>query len=217
MEYKNKILNKDCLDFMNNLPNNVFDVIIADPPIESSGEYNSDKTNTYEDWAYLWISECSRILKNNGKFIFISNFAHRDLYFVLISKYFGNYKLIKCYFPYLLEIIIHDKNFKDKNFKTKNNNIETWEFKNNNNIEHHELKYINSIKNQTFDVCSTKLPNFLIKIIFDYYINQNDFVYDVFSGSCVVPKISKENDIDFVATEINADYCNQFYKSTTPH
>ena len=55
----------DCLKLMQKYPDNHFDLIIADPP------YNIDKAEwdnipDYLNWSISWISECQRVMKDNG-------------------------------------------------------------------------------------------------------------------------------------------------------
>lgn len=65
------ILNIDCLEYMKNVEDETFDLIIADPPyFKICGEFDFKwKTiDEYLEWSKKWILECKRILKSNGSF-----------------------------------------------------------------------------------------------------------------------------------------------------
>ena len=81
---KNKIINGDCLGELKKIPDETFDLIFADPPYNlqlkseltrpdrskvSAVNDKWDKFESfkkYDDFTYLWLSECKRILKKNG-------------------------------------------------------------------------------------------------------------------------------------------------------
>ena len=67
----NKIYNMDCLEYMNILPDECVDLIIADPPYyKICGEFDFiwDNVDEYIEWCKQWTLECERILKPNGSF-----------------------------------------------------------------------------------------------------------------------------------------------------
>ncbi len=72
----NQILQGDCLGLFQNIPSNSVDCVFADPPFNLKKKYNSHKDKLLESeyilWCEKWISECVRVLKNNG-FIFLHN------------------------------------------------------------------------------------------------------------------------------------------------
>ncbi len=66
----NKVFNGDCLDGIRKLPNDMFDIIIIDPPYNIGKDFgnNSDKQRhcDYIEWVKLWLMECRRVLKPGG-------------------------------------------------------------------------------------------------------------------------------------------------------
>ena len=66
----NKIYNIDCIEYMKTLPNNCIDLIIADPPyfkiVKEEWDNQWKTEEDYLNWCSIWISECSRILKEDG-------------------------------------------------------------------------------------------------------------------------------------------------------
>ena len=82
---KNKIINGDSLEELKKIPDETFDLVFADPPYNlqlknkltrpdrSKVNAVNDKWDQfesfkkYDDFTYAWLSECKRILKNNGE------------------------------------------------------------------------------------------------------------------------------------------------------
>jgi DNA modification methylase len=75
---QNKIYNQDCVEFMNTLPNECTDLIIADPPYYKAINEKWDKQwkteEEYLSWCQDWFNECVRILKPTGVFYCYGNF-----------------------------------------------------------------------------------------------------------------------------------------------
>jgi site-specific DNA-methyltransferase (adenine-specific) len=99
-QYINKIIQGDSLEILRQLPSDLVDAVITDPPYSSGGITLSQKTQDpvkkYEQtgnkivhratffgdnkdsrswlhWCILWISECHRILKPGGYFLMFSD------------------------------------------------------------------------------------------------------------------------------------------------
>lgn len=70
------LINDNCIDALKNIDTNSINVIFADPPFNLSKKYNSYKDNLnpneYMVWSEKWITECCRVLKDDGS-IFIHN------------------------------------------------------------------------------------------------------------------------------------------------
>ena len=83
-EYKNKILKGDCIEVLKSLPDNSVDMVFADPPynMQLGGDLHRpdnskvdavtdhwDQFETmrkYDELSEAWLTECRRILKDNG-------------------------------------------------------------------------------------------------------------------------------------------------------
>ena len=83
-KFLNKILNSDSLIELSKIPDNSFDLVFADPPYNmqigekltrpDASKVNgvSDKWDQfnsfehYDDFCKTWLTECKRILKDNG-------------------------------------------------------------------------------------------------------------------------------------------------------
>jgi len=75
-KYINQIIHGDCLEIMQNIPDNSVDITFADPPFNLKKKYNGYKDNkendAYLEWCKNWISEMVRITKTTGS-IFVHN------------------------------------------------------------------------------------------------------------------------------------------------
>jgi len=64
------IYTADCLQFMPTLPDKSAQIIIADPPYNIGKDFGNDSDKQsmpqYLEWTDRWVSECLRILKDNG-------------------------------------------------------------------------------------------------------------------------------------------------------
>lgn len=61
----------DCLEIMKQIPNDYIDLILTSPPYNTNMKYDNWNDNmSFEDywkWCKLWLSECYRILKPDGR------------------------------------------------------------------------------------------------------------------------------------------------------
>lgn len=74
----NKIIYNDALKELKKMPDNIFDIIIADPPYNIGKDFgnNSDKRelSEYVKWSKEWINECIRVMKPTAT-MFIYGFS----------------------------------------------------------------------------------------------------------------------------------------------
>jgi site-specific DNA-methyltransferase (adenine-specific) len=63
--------NQDCLEWMQQQPDDIVDIILTSPPYNLDIDYNTykDNINDYRSWTNSWINEATRILKPTGRFI----------------------------------------------------------------------------------------------------------------------------------------------------
>jgi site-specific DNA-methyltransferase (adenine-specific) len=74
---KNGLLyENDCIDVLSRMPPSSIDMIFADPPynIKKADWDRFESQEQYIAWSMKWISECSRVLKENGS-LFICGFT----------------------------------------------------------------------------------------------------------------------------------------------
>ena len=93
--YSNKIFNSNCLKQLKKIPNKTFDLVFADPPYNlqigekltrpDASKVNGvkdkwDHFNSFEDYdnfCIAWLTECKRILKENGSIWVIGSYNLR--------------------------------------------------------------------------------------------------------------------------------------------
>ncbi len=83
-KYLNKIISGDCLEVLENIPDNSVDVTFADPPFNLKKKYNSyydeHEVGEYLSWCSDWLKEMVRITKPTGS-IFVHNIPKWLVYF----------------------------------------------------------------------------------------------------------------------------------------
>jgi site-specific DNA-methyltransferase (adenine-specific) len=84
-KYINNIIQGDCLEIMQSIPDNSIDITFADPPFNLKKKYNgyidNIEFNDYLEWCKKWINEMVRITKPTGS-IFVHNIPKWLTYFV---------------------------------------------------------------------------------------------------------------------------------------
>ena len=94
-KYLNKIIQGDCLELFENIPDNSIDMAFADPPFNLKKKYNSYKDSLefkeYLDWCEIWISEMVRVTKPSGS-IFVHNIPKWLTYFASILNKKADFK-----------------------------------------------------------------------------------------------------------------------------
>lgn len=89
---KNIIYNQDCILGMKLLPDNIANIIIADPPYNIGKDFGnqSDKQemSKYLKWCEEWISECLRLLKIDGT-LYIYGFSEILAYIRVLLEPIG--------------------------------------------------------------------------------------------------------------------------------
>ena len=74
LEYPNyAVINSDCIDVMDSLPERSAQLVFADPPFNLNKNYNSYKDNIpfdeYFEWTRKWIESSLRILRDDGSLL----------------------------------------------------------------------------------------------------------------------------------------------------
>jgi site-specific DNA-methyltransferase (adenine-specific) len=84
------LYNCDCLDFMIRQPEQIYDVIFADPPFNLGKDYGEGLNDLIEEakylsWMHNWVWQCVRILKTGGA-LYIYGLPYRN---GLLTSYLG--------------------------------------------------------------------------------------------------------------------------------
>lgn len=229
----NKIYNIGCLDFMKKIVNNKIDLIFADPPYNLSGskfnikfvqsggsDLNTDKgewdqfetLDRYEEFTKAWLSECFRILKEDGS-IFVGGTYH--------NVYVVGYIMQKLGFTLLNEILWHKTdatpNISCTRFVADHENF-VWARKGKKHkFNYQQLKSMNGgtqmrsiwSKGKTTGgkkIHPTQKPEWLLHRIITAASNKGDIVFDPFIGSGTTAVVAKQLSRIYLGTEINKDY-----------
>lgn len=229
----NKIYNTDCLDFMKNIEDAKIDLIFADPPYNLSGsrfnikfaQSGGSDLNTYkgewdqfesldkyEEFTKTWLSECFRILKEDGS-IFVAGTYH--------NIYVVGYIMQKLGFTLLNEILWHKTdatpNISCTRFVADHENF-IWARKGKKHkFNYQQLKSMNGgtqmrsiwSKGKTTGgkkIHLTQKPEWLLHRIITAASNEDDIVFDPFMGSGTTAVVAKQLSRIYLGTEINKDY-----------
>ena len=63
----------DCMEVLRALPARSVDLVLTDPPYNIGKDKTWDKIKNYQDWTAAWMTECARVLKDNGSMVFFHN------------------------------------------------------------------------------------------------------------------------------------------------
>ncbi len=256
-KFCNQILNGDCLRELKKIPDKTFDLIFADPPYNmqigekltrpDSSKVNgvNDKWdqfnsfNHYDDFCKSWLSECKRILKDNGSIWVIGSYHN----IFRLGYHLQNLGY------WLLNDVIWRKNNPMPNFRgtrfTNAHETLIWASKSKKSkytFNYQSLKCLNDdlqmrsdwklpicngkerLKRNGKKIHSTQKPEALLHRIILATTNKGDTIFDPFLGTgttAVVSKklgrnyfgIEKVDDID-VATILTTDQIKEKFKNT---
>jgi len=89
IEINNRIYNNDFMDIIDQIPNNIFELIIIDPPYNKGKDMANDNMNNkkYEILFEKWISIICSKLKNNGSLYCFINEEQLWIVKKIIDKY----------------------------------------------------------------------------------------------------------------------------------
>lgn len=229
------IYNVDCMAFTNSVRANVIDLIFADPPYNLSnskydikfvksggadmstnkGEWDQFKTlEDYEDFTKKWLTECYRILKEDGS-IWVAGTYH--------NIYLVGYIMQKIGFTLLNEILWHKTdatpNISCTRFVADHENF-IWARKGRKHKFNYEIlkqmnggKQMRSIwpKGKTTGgkkIHLTQKPEWLLNRIIISSSNKDDIVFDPFIGSGTTAAVAKQLMRHYLGTEINREFYN---------
>ena len=86
---RREVILGDCIEKMKEMPDNIADIIICDPPYNFNKDFGnkSDKQAfpVYLEWCNEWISQCIRLLKDHGS-LYIYGFSEK-LAFIRVKLY----------------------------------------------------------------------------------------------------------------------------------
>jgi len=205
-----KLYCMDAIDFLKSLPDESVDLIVTDPPYNSSIEW--DRKN--DEWQLTWLREAKRILKQGGSiYVF---FAPLNMY--VIEGYIRSELTLKniCvwYHPNLYgaytqfgkdrwkstwDVILYG--VKGKNAK-HGKNISVYAYQ-----KWHRSFDVFQYPQPRPLVHKAQKPLELIMKLIDCSSNEGDLVVDPFMGSGTTAVACELLDRHWIGSEINPDYC----------
>ena len=204
----NKIHNVDCIEFMKQIPDNYFDLLLTDPPFgmkfQSSHRLEKHKKILNDDnldWLPSFAYEIDRILKDEAHmYLFCSH------HFIEVFKYeLQKYRKVK-------NILIWEKNNTgmgdlDGDYAPK---YEMILFCSNGERKLNEGRTPNIIKaTRTHnDLHPTQKPVDLIEFLIKKSMKKNDKVFDPFIGSGTTAAACKSIGLEWCGCELEKDYAD---------
>lgn len=237
----NNIYNEDCIiGAKKYIPNSSVDLIICDPPFgidESTFKkhyYRDDKViegyvsapDNYAEFSLKWISECKRILKNNGSLYIVSgwsnlshilnaiNYLNLNVVNHIIWKFNFGVFTKKKYVTSHYHILYLTKSKSAKptfntycrfGFSEKTDDNRSLAFSDMESVwrinkEYHPGKMKNG----------NKLPEALIKKIIQYSSNEGDLICDFFMGNFTTAFVAKKMGRNVCGFELNPSAYHYF-------
>lgn len=211
-KYKNKVLNIDCLEFMKQVPDDYFDLVLTDPPYGMSYErhikekkHRKIKNDCNLDWLANFIYELERISSENSHIYMFASWHNID---VFKAEFQNNFHLknilvwdkggmgmgdLKTDFGGTYELILFGtKLSKTKKQRALNGN--------------RDKNILNSFRSRN-EFHPTQKPEKLIEFLLGKSKKENDKVFDPFMGSGTTGLACKSLGLDFWGCELDEDYC----------
>ena len=201
---KNKIYNENCLDTMAKMSNNSVDVVFTSPPYNRKRndkyKYYNDTKADYYDFLVTVIDESIRVSKGNVYVNIMKNYYNKKDVFKLFGKYYN-----EIYEVFVWEksnplpasglsitnayefIICFGKSLKSNKTYTKN----------------HLTTSVAKMYKDHKAVMNDKVASFFIQ----NFTKENDIIYDPFMGCGTTALVAKNNNRNYIGSEIIKEYC----------
>lgn len=222
------IINDDAIKALKELPDSSIDLVVTDPPYNLNKDYGDTKDylsfDEYLKFSYDWLSECKRVLKENGTIYIFMGMQYISYIYKILEKDLG-LKFNSWITWYYTQGIGKTKGFSPRHddilMFTKN---EKYVF----NLDSIRVpqKYYRSINNMRgsnpgnvwefshVHYCSqnrkehpTQKPEALYERMILASSNENDFVLDPFFGSGTCLRVCQQLKRNCIGIEINKEYC----------
>tara|TARA_Y100000590_G_scaffold165287_1_gene189320 strand:+ start:7489 stop:8559 length:1071 start_codon:yes stop_codon:yes gene_type:complete len=244
-KFINKIINGNSLEVLKKIPNKTFDLVFADPPYnlqigeklkrpdDSKVEGVNDKWdqfksfNEYDFFCKKWLSECKRVLKDNGSIWVIGSYHN----IFRIGYHMQNLDY------WILNDVIWKKNNPMPNFKgtrfTNAHETLIWASKNKKSkytFNYNSLKCLNDdlqmrsdwtlpicsgserIKKNGKKIHSTQKPESLLHRVLLASTNKGDFIFDPFLGTGTTVAVAKKMGRNYFGIEKEKKYFKEAEK-----
>jgi len=238
-KFLNKIVNGNSLEILKTIPNKTFDLVFADPPYNlqigkklkrpDDSKVNGvnekwdqfESFNDYDNFCKKWLTECKRVLKDNGSIWVIGTYHN----IFRLGYHIQNMEF------WILNDVIWRKNNPMPNFRgtrfTNAHETLIWASKNKKSkytFNYQSLKCLNDdlqmrsdwtlpicngnerIKKNGKKVHSTQKPESLLHRILLASTNKGDFVFDPFLGTGTTAVVAKKLGRNYFGIENEKKY-----------
>jgi len=238
-KFLNKIVNGNSLEILKTIPKNTFDLIFADPPYNLqigkklkrpddskvngvNDEWDQFKSfNDYDNFCKRWLTECKRVLKDDGSIWVIGTYH---------NIFRLGYHIQNIGYWMLNDVIWRKKNpmpnFRGTRFTNAHETL-IWASKNKNSkytFNYQSLKCLNDdlqmrsdwflpicnggerIKRNGKKVHSTQKPETLLHRVLLASTNKGDFVFDPFLGTGTTAVVAKKLNRNYFGIEKEKKY-----------
>ena len=205
----NTVINDDWQNAIKEIPNNVIDLVVTDPPYGMSYQSNMRLEKHKKivgddnlDWLETWVIEMKRVCKSEAHLYIFCSWHNIDVFKTIIQKYFnikniliwdkkagGMGDLEGDYTPSYEMVIFCSNGTKKLNGHRESNILRTIRTNNENH--------------------PTEKPVNLIRYFIEKSSQKGNLVLDTFAGSFSTARACKECGRDFISFEIDADYCKK--------
>ena len=237
---KTSIILGDCIEILKNIKEKSVDLIFADPPYNIGKDFGNNKdkwasSSLYIDWCKQWITECMRILKDNGTMYFMTAtqfMAYLDVFVTenynvlsrIIWEYDSSGVQSKKIFGSLYEpiLMINKSNKSNYTFNSNDILIEAKTGAKRKLIDYRKAipQPYNSkkvpgnvwtfprvrFKMEEYENHPTQKPEKLLERIIKTSSNEGDIVLDPFAGSVTTIAVAQKLKRMGVGIELNPEY-----------
>jgi len=232
--FLNKITNGDCRLVLKEIPSNSINLIFTDPPYNIGLKYDTHKDNMtneeYIKWCEEWISECIRILKEDGSFyLAIGDEYAAEISIMLKSKGLKLRNWIIWYYTFgqnqrkkfnrsHTHIFYFVKDGKRFTFNSDDIRVESVRQKIKDKRAHPKGKVPDDVWqisrvagtfNERVKNFPCQMPLKLLETVIKTSSNQKDIVLDPFMGSGTTAVASKKLNRNYIGIEISPLYCKK--------
>jgi modification methylase len=226
-----EVIQQDCLEYMRQQPDNIYDMILFSPPYNKKGLRNGVRTSTslwsganidygvyddnmpedeYQDWQIQIVNECYRLLKPNGSLFYqhkIRNWNRKG--------YHPMTWLSKSIAQFYQEIVWHRKNTPSIDCRYLYGMTERiyWFCKDKPNVYKHQVdeKFRSDvwyISPDTNNYHPAPFPEQLVENCILLTTQPDNIVFDPFAGSGTTLRVANRLNRKSIGTEIDINYVN---------
>src|SRR5699024_7071999 len=205
----NYIKQGDCLELMQELPDESIDLIVTDPPYgidlniqrkTSKFKNTTVKNDNTLEWLPNLVNNFKRIMKPNSVIYLFCNWQNYDVFKKEFEKYFE-----------LKNLIVWDKQWFGMGYNWRPNHefimvLTNGKFKTNSNNNENILRYRRIHPTKMYQSCEK--PIALLEKLIEESSNEGDTVLDSFIGSGTTPIAAINTNRKYIGYELDEKYFN---------